>query len=163
MFRFDYRIVESGYDDFIGQNGFFRMECGGFSYGEIYAPEIEEAMEKESLYDWFERMARAVKELETRDSVFLSDTESYNTWIAFHKENGRVTISEVATEDKAGTMDIEFGLNQVECESMAAQEAEFRQLKDEVARKGREYLGYIMRANRGAALPDSLERALAAL
>lgn len=51
-------------DDCIGQNGFFQIKCNGFIYGEIYGSELEEIVDKEPLYDWFERMLRTVKELE---------------------------------------------------------------------------------------------------
>ena len=76
MFKINYRIVANEYDDFIGQNGFFQINCNGYDYGEIYPKEIEEVMEKTSLYDWFERLTRVVKNLETKEYVVLSDVES---------------------------------------------------------------------------------------
>lgn len=36
MFKLDYRIVHSEYDDYIGQNGFLQIKCNGCMYGEMY-------------------------------------------------------------------------------------------------------------------------------
>ena len=79
MFELNYRIVHSEYDDFIGQNGFFQIKCNECIYGEIYPKELETIMDKVSLYDWFERLARVIKYLMTKDYVAISDVESYIT------------------------------------------------------------------------------------
>ena len=92
MFELNYRIVHSEYDDFIGQNGFFQIRCNECIYGEIYPKELETIMDKVSLYDWFERLARVIKYLMTKDYVALSDVESYNTWIEFRKKNEEVIV-----------------------------------------------------------------------
>lgn len=86
MFTLDYRIVHSEYDDFIGENGFLQIKCNECKYGEMYPKELETIMDKVSLYDWFDRLVRVVKNLLTKDYVALSDVESYNTWIEFHKK-----------------------------------------------------------------------------
>lgn len=79
MFELYYRVVHSEYDDFVGQNGFFQIKCNECKYGEIYPKELETVMDKVSLYDWFERLARVIKYLSLKDYVALSDVESYNT------------------------------------------------------------------------------------
>ena len=78
MFKINYRIVHSRYDDFIGQHGFFQIICNGNKYGEMYSKEIETIMDKVSLYDWFERLARVINILNIKEYVVLSDIESYN-------------------------------------------------------------------------------------
>ena len=90
MFELYYRVVHSEYDDFVGQNGFFQIKCNECKYGEIYPKELETVMDKVSLYDWFERLARVIKYLSLKDYVALSDVESYNTWIEFRKTNEEV-------------------------------------------------------------------------
>ena len=93
MFTLDYRIVHSEYDDFVGENGFLQIKCNECKYGEMYPKELETIMDKVSLYDWFDRLVRVVKNLLTKDYVALSDVESYNTWIEFHKKNEEIIIS----------------------------------------------------------------------
>ena len=63
MFELNYRIVHSEYDDFLGQHGFLQIKCDGYDYGEMYPREIEAIMNKVSLYDWFERLAKVIKNL----------------------------------------------------------------------------------------------------
>ena len=76
MFSLKYRIVYCEYDDFEGQNVFFQIECNGCNYGDIYPKELENVMEKVSLYDWFERMIRVAQNLMTKEYIVLSDVES---------------------------------------------------------------------------------------
>ena len=42
---------------------FFQIKCNECIYGEIYPKELETIMDKVSLYDWFERLARVIKYL----------------------------------------------------------------------------------------------------
>ncbi|MFW5670293.1 MAG: hypothetical protein ACOCM4_13855 [Acetivibrio ethanolgignens] len=156
MFQLNYRIVKTEYDDFIGQNGFFQISCNDFTYGEIYDFKLEEIMDKEPLYDWFERIIRTVKELEVRNRVFLSDTESYNTWIEFRKEHDFVTIGLATTETKIGLMDIEFNLDKIESRNLEGQTVNFQQLKSEIIKKGTEYWDCLIRQNSSNSLPKSL-------
>lgn len=44
----------------------------------MYPKEIETIMDKVSLYDWFERLARVINILNIKEYVVLSDIESYN-------------------------------------------------------------------------------------
>lgn len=112
MFELYYRVVHSEYDDFVGQNGFFQIKCNECKYGEIYPKELETVMDKVSLYDWFERLARVIKYLSLKDYVALSDVESYNTWIEFRKTNEEVMVSIVKAEKEEGSHDIEFNLKE---------------------------------------------------
>ena len=112
MFELYYRVVHSEYDDFVGQNGFFQIKCNECKYGEIYPKELETVMDKVSLYDWFERLARVIKYLSFKDYVALSDVELFNTWIEFRKTNEEVMVSIVKAEKEEGSHDIEFNLKE---------------------------------------------------
>ncbi len=144
MFELNYRIVPNEYDDFVGQNGFFQIKCNGYIYGEIYPQEIEEFMDKVSLYDWFERMAKVIKSLMIKDYVALSDVESYNTWIVFEKRNEDVIISIVKALKEQGSHDVEFSLKDPKDGKWINQIISFEQLKREVIKKGREYIKNII-------------------
>lgn len=147
MFELDYRIVHSEYDDFVGQNGFLQIKCNEYKYGEIYPKELEMVMDKISLYDWFERLARVIKYLMTKDYVVLSDVESYNTWIEFHRKNEEVVISIVKAEKEQGSRDIEFNLKESNAGEWADQVINFSQLKTEIIEKAREYTEVIIANN----------------
>lgn len=147
MFKLDYRIVHSEYDDFVGQNGFLQIKCNECKYGEIYPKELEMVMDKISLYDWFERLARVIKYLMTKDYVVLSDVESYNTWIEFHRKNEEVVISIVKAEKEQGSQDIEFSLKESNAGEWADQVINFSQLKTEIIEKAREYTEIIIANN----------------
>ena len=147
MFELDYRIVQTQYDDFVGQHGFFQIKCNGYNYGEMYPKEIESVMDKVSLYDWFERLARVIKNLMTKEYVVLSDVESYNTWIEFRKKNSEVVVSIVKAKKEQGSHDIEFELREKEAGEWINQEVNFDQLKKEVIKKGVEYIKNITVCN----------------
>lgn len=158
MFELDYRIVHSGYDDFEGQHGFFQIRCNGYVYGEMYPKEIEEIMDKVSLYDWFLRILKVIKNLMTQDYVALSDVESYNTWIVFQKRNEEVIISIVKAKKEQGSHDIEFALREPEVGEWANQTINFEQLKQEVIEKGREYVKNIISTNKENVLIDKIKQ-----
>ncbi len=147
MFELDYRIVHSEYDDFVGQNGFLQIKCNEYKYGEIYPKELEMVMDKISLYDWFERLGRVIKYLMTKDYVVLSDVESYNTWIEFHRKNEEVVISIVKAEKEQGSRDIEFNLKESNAGEWADQVINFSQLKTEIIEKARDYTEVIIANN----------------
>lgn len=147
MFELDYRIVHSEYDDFIGQNGFLQIKCNECKYGEIYPKELEMVMDKISLYDWFERLARVIKYLMTKDYVALSDVESYNTWIEFRKKNEKVIVSIVKAEKKTGSHDIEFNLKEPIAGEWEKQVICYSELKTEIIEKLREYVEVITTCN----------------
>lgn len=163
MFEIDYRIVHSEYDDFEGQHGFFQIKCNGYIYGEMYPKEVEEIMDKVSLYDWFERLTKVIKNLMTKNYVALSDVESYNTWIVFQKKNDEVIISIVKAKKEQGSHDIEFFLRDPEAGEWMNQVIDFEQLKREVIEKGKEYVNSILLANKENNSFDKLRRAFDAI
>lgn len=114
MFELNYRIINSEYDDFTGQNGFFQFNCNGFLYGEMYPEELEEIMDNVSVFDWFERLIRVVENLITKEYVALSDVESYNLWIEFNKKKDDLEISIVCAEKPDGSKDLEYKLKNIE-------------------------------------------------
>ena len=147
MFELHYRVVYSEYDDFVWQNGFFQIKCNECKYGEIYTKELETVMDKVSLYDWFERLARVIKYLMTKDYVALSDVESYNTWIEFRKKNEEVIVSIVKAEKEEGSHDIEFNLKEPIAGEWEKQVIHYSQLKTEIIEKLGEYVEFITISN----------------
>ena len=147
MFELYYRVVHSEYDDFVGQNGFFQIKCNECKYGEIYPKELETVMDKVSLYDWFERLARVIKYLSLKDYVALSDVESYNTWIEFRKTNEEVMESIVKAEKEEGSHDIEFNLKEPIAGEWEKQVIRYSQLKTEIIEKLGEYVEFITISN----------------
>ena len=158
MFEIAYRIVHSEYDDFMGQHGFFQIKCNDYIYGEMYPREIESVMAKVSLYDWFERLAKVIKNLMTKDFVALSDVESYNTWIAFQRRNEEVIISIAKAKKEQGSHDIEFFLTKPEAGEWTNQAISFEQMKQEIVEKGKEYIKNIESANKEHILVDSIKK-----
>lgn len=147
MFELDYRIIHSEYDDFIGQNGFFQINCNAYNYGEIYPKELEVVMDKVSVYDWFERLIKVTKKLSTEDYVVLSDVESYNTWIEFQRRKQEVIISIIKAEKKQNSRDIEFKLEESSAGEWVNQVVSYNQLRNEIIEKAEEYIKYISANN----------------
>lgn len=159
MFEINYRIVHSKYDDFAGQHGFFQINCNNNFYGEMYPKETEKIMDTVSIYDWFERLARVIKSLMTKDYVALSDVESYNTWVVFQKRCKEVIISIVKAKKESGSYDIEYFLNDPEAGEWVNQVVNFEQLKEEVTEKGKEYVNNILSTNYERIFIDKIKRA----
>lgn len=158
MFELNYRIVHNEYDDFVGQYGFLQIKCNDYNYGEIYSREIEAVMDKVSLYDWFERLARVTKSLVTKEYVALSDVESYNTWIEFKKKNEEIVVSIIKAKKKQGSRDIEFELNEQKPGEWTNQIINFNQFKKEVIKKGMEYIEYISASNTENIMIDKIKQ-----
>lgn len=142
MFKIEYKMVYSEFDDFKGQNGFLQIVCNEYKYGQIYPEQMKEIMDMDivSLVDWFERLVRVIKHLKDKNYVVLSDIESYNTWIEFFKEDENVFISVVESEKKDGTHDIEFELNKPFFRIWERQAISYSELKTEIISKTKEYL-----------------------
>ena len=104
-------------------------------------------MEKVSIYDWFERMAKVSRYLTVKNYVALSDVESYNTWIVFKKIDEKVIISILKTAKEQGSHDIEFFLKDPVAGEWIDQVVSFEQLQQEVIEKGRRYIKDIMENN----------------
>lgn len=147
MFKLVYRIVHSEYDDFVGENGFLQIMCNECKYGELYPEELDAIMDKVSLYNWVNRLIRVMTSLMTTDYVVLSDVESYNTWIEFHRKNEEVAISVLKAEKEQGSQDIEFNLKEPVAGEWVDQVIDFRQMKTEIIEKAREYIGFILANN----------------
>lgn len=140
MFEISYRVVSNDDDDFFGENGFFRISCNNYTYGEIYPKEIEDVMGQDSLYDWFERLIRVAKYLHLRNYVVLSDIESYNVWLEFEKIGEDISISIVNADKPGGAQDIEFELRDRRPGEWENQNVNFQQFKEEIVEKGKAYL-----------------------
>ena len=146
MFELYYRVVHSEYD-VCRANGFLQISVMMCKYGEIYPKELETVMDKVSLYDWFERLARVIKYLSLKDYVALSDVESYNTWIEFRKTNEEVMVSIVKAEKEEGSHDIEFNLKEPIAGEWEKQVIRYSQLKTEIIEKLGEYVEFITISN----------------
>ena len=144
MFKLDYIIVHTEYDDFFGQNGFFQFKCNDYIYGDMYPKELEEVMDKVSLYNWFERMNRTIKNLETKKYVALSDVESYNTWIEFRRKGRELVISLIKAEKKQNSSDIEFAIDESTAGEWVNQVVDYSQFRQEIIEKTGEYIKYIV-------------------
>lgn len=147
MFKINYRVVHSDYDDFVGQNGFLQIKCNDYIYGEIYPNEIEKIMDKVSLYNWFERLVKVLKYLDTKQYVALSDVESYNTWIEFQRNNAEVIISIVKADKEEGSHDIEFNLKSPIAGQWGNQVICYNQLATEILQTAREYIDFVTKNN----------------
>ena len=147
MFEIDYRIVQDEHDEFVGQNGFFKIMCNEFRYGEVYSKELEPFMDKVSVYNWFERLAKVIKYLMTNEYVALSDVESYSTWIEFHRKDEDVVVSVVKAEKEEGARDIEFSLKGTSAGEWEKQVICYSQLRTEIIDKLREYVDFLVRNN----------------
>lgn len=157
MFKLNFRIVHSGFDDFTGQNGFFQIICNNYTYGEMFSEELEQVMDKVSLYDWFDRLIKVIKNLDTKEYVALSDVESYNTWIQFQRRNEDVIISIVRAEKEQGSRDIAYHLKNPVIGEWAQQVINYYQFKNEIVEKTKEYIKYILANNADGALIDKVK------
>lgn len=158
MFELNYRIINSEYDDFIGQNGFFQLNCNGFLYGEMYPKDLEDIMDKVSIFDWFERLIRIVESLMTKEYVALSDVESYNIWIEFNKKGEDVEISIVEAEKPDGSKDLEYKLKNVIYADWMNQKVKFYQFKEEILKKAEIYIENVINNNKESPLFIGLKR-----
>ncbi|WP_312061064.1 hypothetical protein [Anaerotignum sp.] len=147
MFKIEFKIVSSEYDDFVGQNGFFKISCNDFSYGEIFSEELEQIMDKVSVLDWIERLIKVLEHLKNSDYVALSDTESYNTWIEFKKLDDQLVVSIRQAQKEDGSRDIEYKLNNATEGDWKNQIVSFQEVKDEVITKAQDYLAYVYSKN----------------
>lgn len=157
MFKVEYKIICNDYDDFIGQNGFFKMLCNGFSYGEVYREDLESIMEKVSIIDWFERLIKVIEHLKSSNYVALSDTESYNTWIEFKKSNDILVISIIKAKKENGSHDIEYKLNNPKEGEWVNQIVSYQQMRDEILSKAKEYVQYLFNKNQNKELFEYLK------
>lgn len=147
MFKLDYRIINNEYDDFWGENGFFQLTCNGFLYGEMYPSELNDIMDQEALFDWFERLIRVIENLNKKNYIVLSDVETYNTWLEFKREGEDLVISIVKAQKVIGSQDIEYHLENIQPGEWINQKVKFREFKEEILRKSKEYIEKVIYKN----------------
>lgn len=158
MFEVEYRIVRSDYDEFVGQNGFFQLKCNKCLFGEMYPKEIEKYMDKESLVDWFARMFKVAKYLNTKEYVALSVVESFDLWIVFQKRNEDVVISVVKATKRIGSQDIEFELENATEGDWKNQVVSYKQFCDEIYTKTKEYVYFIRKNNNARYITEKMSQ-----
>ncbi len=148
MFEINYKIINNpDLDDYYGQQGFFQITCNGYSYGEIYS-KYEEYMDLEYLDHWFQRIVKALELLVFHEQVFLTDVESYDTWIRFEKRNTLLYVSIVNAEKPIGTSGVEYTLENVkEGNWWQNQPVKYGQFKEEVIKKSSQYLREVLDYN----------------
>lgn len=149
LFEFNYRMILTDYDeDFFGGEGFFEIKCNENTYGEIYAPELNDVLFKDCIFDWFVRMLRACILLSKHDVVYISDTDSYAYWIKIEKVTPHyLNVNSVKMEKWEGSHEIEL-INKTDCvetwKNSLVTEDEFR---NEMIKKSRAYLQELKNCN----------------
>lgn len=147
MFAIKYKIINSEFDDFDGQNGFFQLKVNDFNYGEIYDDHLEYIMDKDCIYDWFSRLIKVVKALEKKDVVYLSDVETPKIWIEFRICKANILISIIEASKLQGSKEIEFELQCIKTAAWSNQKVSYDQFVKEVHKKSKEYAIYIEKNN----------------
>ena len=140
MFNINYQIVRTAVDDFPGQNGFFQIECNGYTYGENYPSDIADKLIPDDLYDWFTRIVDIMLILRQRNYVLLSDIESYNRWIEFVKDNEEIIISIKLSVGWPGSQCIEYSLPNAKPGEWIGQKIPVQQFEHEIISKAEEYV-----------------------
>lgn len=132
-----------------GMEGFFQIKINGNTYGEIYPRELEDIMDKVSVYDWFERLLRVTKKLQEQTYIILSDTESYNRWIEFiMNDEDIVTVSIIKAEKIIGSQDIEYVCpDNKEYVEWDHQRISYVDLKEEIINKSSQYVEVLLNEN----------------
>lgn len=146
MFIINYKIIENYEDDYYGQNGFFQLVCNECTYGEIFLEE-EEYMDQVDLDDWFKGILTVLETLSNYEDVFLSDIESYDTWIRFQKIQSSLAVSVVHAEKPIGTYGIECRLLNIKEGRWTNQIIEYEQFKKEVLQKTNMYIDDVLKHN----------------
>lgn len=63
MFKIKYKITNL-FDDIKGLEGFFQIICNDYAYGDFYPEELEEIMDKVTIYNWIEYLLDVALNLE---------------------------------------------------------------------------------------------------
>lgn len=156
MFELLYKVVKSKDDDFIGENGSFKLIVNEYNYGEIYSDELDDIMEKDSIYDWMERLCRVIKELDVNKKVYLSDVESYNTWLEFEIVDNSIFINEIKAPKENGSKYLELYLDNIYEKKWNNPKVEYKDFRNEIIVKLKEYRNFIVRNNRDNVLLEDL-------
>lgn len=160
MFELLYKVVKSKDDDFIGENGFFKLKVNDYIYGEIYSDELDDVMEKESIYDWMERLCRVIKELKINKKVYLSDVESYNTWLEFEIVDDSILINEVKSLKEKGSKDLEYHLENFIKKEWNNPKVKYKEFRSEITAKLNDYRKYIIKNNTNNSMVKELAEKL---
>lgn len=149
MIEIVFKVIDDNDDEIKGNDGFFKINCNGNSYGEVYPTELEDVMDKVSVYDWFERLLRVAGALQKYNYVVLSDTESNNRWIEFIGDtNNIVTISIIKSNKVSGTQDIEYtDFEDKEYVEWWNQKVSYISLCKEIIDKAHEYIEILLKEN----------------
>lgn len=140
MFKIEYRIVNSGFDEISGQNGFIKFSDNHFHYGDIYPKELEHCMGVESIYNWLTYFMQAVTALENKNYILISDTESYNTWIEIERYKDLIYTSIIHADKPVGTTAVEYApVPNRKYTDWKKQETSFKQFRTEVIEKAENY------------------------
>lgn len=160
MFELLYKVVKSKDDDFIGENGFFKLIVNEYNYGEIYSDELDDIMEKESIYDWMERLCRVIKELKINKKVYLSDVESYNTWLEFEIVDNSILINEVKSLKEKGSKDLEYHLENFIKKEWNNPKVKYKEFRSEITAKLNDYRNFIIKNNTNNSMVKELAEKL---
>ncbi len=147
MFGIEYKIVNHDYDDFVGQSGFFKIIVNDCAYGEIYPDNLLDVMRSDYIFDWIERLIKALILLENKNYVAVSDVESYNTWIEFQRKEDDINISVVKSDKWDGSKDIELSLKNPMPGEWINQRVKYSDFKKEVYLKVGDYIKYLINHN----------------
>lgn len=150
MFKIEYKISKTDYDDFVGEKGYYKMFCNENVYGEIFPDELEKIMGTEYLYDWFEDMVKIALALHDVRYIALSNIESYNLWVEFVRHEDVLSISLVNADKPNGIGSVAYELlNRKDDKNLWKDEVvSFMEFKQELVRVVTDYLENIKTCNR---------------
>ena len=160
MFELLYKVVKSKDDDFIGKNGFFKLIVNEYNYGEIYSDELDDIMEKDSIYDWMERLCSVIKELKINKKVYLSDVELYNTWLEFEIVDNSILINEVKFLKENGSKDLEYHLENFIKKEWNNPKVKYKEFRSEITSKLNDYRNFIIKNNTNNSMVKELAEKL---
>lgn len=140
MFDIKFKVItEIDEEELIGSEGYFQFKCDDNTYGEYYSEELDGIMDRVTVYDWFSRMLEIVIELQQNDLVYLSDVESYNSWLEFRRKKDQIIISSIEARKPSGTREIQYSVSGKKLIDWEAK-TDFKTLKEVVCAKANEYL-----------------------
>lgn len=117
MFEILYRITdkneylksldENSFDVGGDVEGFFLININDSYYGHYHCnPLGDDEMGWHSISNWFINLATAYKELCQKDYVAINDTESYNTWLEFKKNDKHLLASIIEANKEDGATEL---------------------------------------------------------
>lgn len=149
MFELNYRMIITDYDEgFFGGEGFLEIRCNANTYGEIYAPELNDVLFKDCIFDWFIRIIKACVLLNDNDIVYINDTDAYNFWIKFERiSDANINVNLVEMKEWEGCHELETR-NLEKCVEMWDNSlVDINNFRCEIIKKSREYLKELKTCN----------------